>query len=128
MRASYKYNKKYPEKIRAHVAVRRALKRGDLTRPNKCSRCGNVGDIEGHHRDYDKPLDVEWLCIPCHGVETENRKGEKHWKSRFTEQDVRDIRALHESGMGARKIGKIYGCDPTTVARVFRRQTWNHVV
>jgi ribosomal protein S27AE len=30
-----------------------------------CIRCGNEKSL-AHHEDYDKPLDVMWLCQPCH--------------------------------------------------------------
>ncbi|WP_367944889.1 helix-turn-helix domain-containing protein [Aquamicrobium sp.] len=55
------------------------------------------------------------------------RVGAMVFTARFSEDDVRQIRAMHESGMGARRIGRSFGCDPTTVARVFRRETWKHV-
>ena len=45
----------------------------------------------------------------------------------ITEDDVREIRRLHASGLGARTIGKMYGKGPSTVARIFRRETWKHV-
>lgn len=39
------------------------LRRGNLTK-EPC-KCGN-SDSEMHHADYDKPLEVEWLCRACH--------------------------------------------------------------
>lgn len=48
----------------AHCAVARAIRNGELTR-DPCIRCGTK-KTEGHHEDYDKPLDVMWLCTPCH--------------------------------------------------------------
>jgi hypothetical protein len=55
-----------PEKHAAREAVKRALKRGVLVRPETCSVCGGGGPIEAHHPDYNFPLDVEWLCRQCH--------------------------------------------------------------
>jgi len=47
--------------------VYRALQKGDLVRPTKCSVCGSSDRrIEAHHDDYDKPYDVRWLCSRCH--------------------------------------------------------------
>lgn len=48
----------------AHSAVARAIRSGDLVR-KPCERC-LAEKTEAHHEDYDKPLDVMWLCTPCH--------------------------------------------------------------
>lgn len=31
-----------------------------------CESCGTDKDIQAHHEDYDKPLEINWLCKPCH--------------------------------------------------------------
>jgi hypothetical protein len=48
----------------AHSRVARAIKSGELVR-QPCIRCGETKSL-AHHEDYDKPLDVMWLCQPCH--------------------------------------------------------------
>lgn len=53
---------------RAHDAVRRAVKRGDLVRPDACSKCDRKGRVQAHHDDYKKPLVVIWVCQSCHRV------------------------------------------------------------
>ena len=59
-----------PEKKRAHEAVRRAIRRGLLVRPDSCSQCGNNQmRIEAHHhKGYAKEnrLEVIFLCTSCH--------------------------------------------------------------
>lgn len=68
------------EKRRAHLAVRRAINKGTLTR-QPCERCGNIKS-EGHHEDYSKPLEVVWLCRQCHG----NRHAEINEQLRQSKQ------------------------------------------
>jgi hypothetical protein len=46
--------------------VKSALRRGDVIKPLKCSCCGSARNLEAHHPDYSKPLEVEWLCSLCH--------------------------------------------------------------
>ena len=50
--------------VRCHNAVVRAIKRGTITR-GPCERCGSENSM-GHHESYNRPLDVTWLCQPCH--------------------------------------------------------------
>ena len=54
-----------PEKIAARTAVMHAIQAGRLHR-QPCERCGETKQIHAHHEDYSKPLDVAWLCPPCH--------------------------------------------------------------
>jgi hypothetical protein len=56
-----------PVKRQARRAVRMAIKNGTLVRGN-CSVCGVV-DVEAHHTDYSKPLEVQWLCKEHHLAE-----------------------------------------------------------
>jgi len=49
---------------KAHQKVAYAMKKGVLIKM-PCVRCGNEKSL-AHHEDYDKPLDVMWLCQPCH--------------------------------------------------------------
>lgn len=52
---------------RANGALRRAIKAGQICRPDICEECGRSGIvIEGAHEDYARPLDVRWLCRRCH--------------------------------------------------------------
>lgn len=61
-----RYRDKYPEKYHAHTILGNAVRDGIVIKPDKCSRCGSEKQLEGHHTDYSKPLDVQWLCNPCH--------------------------------------------------------------
>lgn len=51
---------------RTHQAVLRAVIRGELTPSLACANCGGSVKIVAHHEDYNLPLDVDWLCTPCH--------------------------------------------------------------
>ena len=51
---------------KAHYIVRRTIVAGLLIRPSQCSACNTLCYPDGHHADYTKPLEVEWLCNSCH--------------------------------------------------------------
>ena len=50
----------------AQATVARAIMGAVLHRPNICSECGRIGNIEAAHYDYGAPLVVRWLCRSCH--------------------------------------------------------------
>ena len=54
-----------PHRMKARHAVSNAIRDGRLKR-GPCHFCGTEKNIEGHHNDYSKPLDVVWLCKRCH--------------------------------------------------------------
>ena len=54
-------------KITAHAVVKRAIARGLMKRPKRCSECSSSKlKVEAHHDNYRKPLSVRWLCSSCH--------------------------------------------------------------
>jgi len=58
----------------AHSAVARAIRNGLLVRM-PCIRCGETKSV-AHHEDYDKPVEVMWLCQPCHKQRHKELKAE----------------------------------------------------
>lgn len=49
------------------VSIR--LARGTMER-GSCDVCG-CDDVQAHHDDYSKPLDIRWLCKEHHMIEHE---------------------------------------------------------
>lgn len=56
--------KLYPEKFKARRNTRYAIRAGVLVQ-QPCRDCGEL-EVQVHHEDYSKPLEVIWLCDPCH--------------------------------------------------------------
>lgn len=102
----YRGGHQYDERV--HAIVTRAIESGILVR-QPCESCGASGvqadgrnKIEGHHDDYNKPLEVRWLCQSCHfkwhqennpirrtvelpvipKAEASSRGGKKSWSNR----------------------------------------------
>jgi len=62
--AKKRYHDKSRKRNRVHVRVMRAVKNGLLERL-PCAVCGSAS-VEAHHDDYDRPLEVRWLCKVHH--------------------------------------------------------------
>lgn len=70
----------------AHLAIVKALQNGSLQR-GRCW-CGEIG--QAHHEDYEKPLEVEWLCHRHHV--------ERHGKTCHKDKPIKiaDLREYHK--------------------------------
>ena len=51
---------------RCHNALLKAVRTGDIVRPDHCTRCMINCSPQAHHDDYSKPLEVMFLCPICH--------------------------------------------------------------
>jgi hypothetical protein len=65
----YRYRKRqkerHPKKVKARKKLRRAVNSGRVLK-EPCQHCGATENLEAHHEDYSKPLEVTWLCKSCH--------------------------------------------------------------
>lgn len=52
-------------KANARAYVKEYIKRG-IVKKLPCSICGSSENLEAHHEDYSKPLEVIWYCRKHH--------------------------------------------------------------
>lgn len=64
--AVYRSMKKHQKRQNARANLNYHVRSGHIVRPDKCSVCLKKTKVEGHHKDYSKPLEVTWACRQCH--------------------------------------------------------------
>lgn len=62
-RACKAYRERNKKRYSAHNTLNNALRDGRVFK-HECMICG--ADSQAHHTDYDRPLDVVWLCDEHH--------------------------------------------------------------
>lgn len=55
---------RHRDKTVARAALAYSVKTGKV-QPKPCEECGSK-QVQAHHEDYSKPLDVVWLCFAHH--------------------------------------------------------------
>lgn len=63
---------RHPEKCAARIAVSTAIASGRLVK-QPCEVCG-AKKVHGHHEDYSKQLEVNWLCCKHHAIADRKRR------------------------------------------------------
>lgn len=66
---------RFPKKYKAVNMVNNYIRDGKLKKKYECEQCDSNFSVVAHHDDYDKPLDVRWLCQACH----------KQWHAKYGE-------------------------------------------
>lgn len=69
---------KHRHKYLARARVRLAVNSGRLLKPKQCTACSTETPLQAHHEDYNKPLQVVWLCDYCHKL--------THGRIKFTKE------------------------------------------
>lgn len=83
---------------RAQNILEKAIEKGIVKRKYVCECCGssyNFSDgrtgIQAHHCDYNKPLEVMWLCQKCHHNWHKNNKAKEVVPSESMPRPVVDV-------------------------------------
>lgn len=99
----------YPKKHRARQMIADRVKRGALLRPDICDGCDAEGPTTAHHDDYERPLEIRWLCNFCHrGMSTKPQPIYPASKLVYPPELVKKIRAeLYREGERRRRSGRI---------------------
>ena len=86
--------------------------------------CGNKRCVNPGHIRWATPsenLADKWV----HGT---MGAGERHYKSKVTADQVRQIRQLHSTGLySLPQLGEMFGCSGKNIHRIVHRETWASV-
>ena len=88
-----------------------------------CHTCDNPSCLEPTHLFQDTPAgnsnDMVQKGRQAMGIE--------QGLSLFCEYDVREIRALYDSGFSPEELALMYDCSRGTIRFIGKRQTWKHL-
>ncbi len=106
------------DKHNARGLVAAAIRSGVIAKPPFCFRCGNkTEDLEAHHWDYDRPLDVGWFCPKCHAAV------HPHAPNREQQRAPIPAALMGQAGLATRQTNReTPGADST--GRLIARSQW----
>lgn len=119
--AARKARAKHPIKVRARLRVQSALESGRLTK-QPCQVCGAT-NVHGHHTDYGRPLDVQWLCPKHHRDAHRNfhpivPETPPRLKAVLTAAQIREIHMRIHRGEKGVNLAHEFGVHESVVSRI----------
>lgn len=97
----------------------------DQPRPKKAVCCHYDGNPANNNID-----NLRWGA-PLDNTEDRRRhgtyRGEMVHTSKLTEEQVKNIRQLHSSGMSQCELGRMYNVSQPNIGAIVNRQTWIHI-
>jgi hypothetical protein len=82
--------------------------------------CQNPNHLElGTHADNMRDMHERGRLV--------NVRGSKHGKSKLTEQKIRDMRAMHATGVTQCALAEMFEVTQANVSDIILRKTWKHV-
>ena len=115
---------------RARASIHYRVTTGKLTRASHCSKCGKEGKTRAHHEDYNKPLEIIWLCGSCHGkLEDPPHKPKKRGRCNDgrgnrpkTERNLK-IMEYWAKGYRQKSIARMFKMKESAVSMVILRES-----
>lgn len=90
-----------------------------------CHTCDNPACINPDHLFLGTPRDNSEDMVRKGRVA--RQIGSTNGAAKLTEEDIPQIRALHENGLSQRKIATMFLVSQRTIGRILNHQTWRHI-
>ena len=121
---TFKLNKKMMSAHRIAWRITRGPIPKDMCVLHHCDNpaCVNPDHLFiGTHSDNIKDAVIKGRVVPP------DSRGERHGKSRLTENDVHEIRRLHSFGIKQKILGKMWRTSRRNVSWIVCKGNWRHI-
>jgi len=101
-----------------------------------CHKCDNPSCVNpdhlflGTYSDNTRDMIKKGRWSPAPPENRNPVQGDRHYRSKFTDDDIRDIRKFYDHGSrgrGIRALAKRYNVRPNTIYSIVHNLTWKHI-
>lgn len=92
-----------------------------------CHTCDNPSCVNPAHMFLGTAKDNALDMVAKGRARNEPHRGEDNGNSRFTEEDIREMRRMYADGVSQTKIAHQFHTSQGSVGDIVRRETWKHI-